>query len=182
MSKFLNRENRAGVKFAEGEEAWSAGDPRRAFRLFLRAAKGGYVPAFDLVAHFYDSGTGVKANREAALHWYELSYRSSEKWYRRALSTAATNIGCIRRDRGETLLAIKWFKRAIALGDGDANLNIARIYLRHEGAKAKALPYLRRTIAAPYVTDGAIEEAQRLLGEFDAPAQHKNRQSRRRTG
>jgi len=168
MSKLLNRLNRAAISYDAGEKAWSAGDEKRAFRLFLAAAKGGHVPSFSLVAHFYGSGTGVKANTDAALHWYEQSYRASEQWYRQAESTSANNIGCIWRERGKPGLAIKWFKRAVALGDGDANLNIADVYLRRQATRAKALPYLRKTIAAPYVTDGSIEEARRLLRELSS--------------
>jgi hypothetical protein len=59
-----------------------------------------------------------------------------------------------------------WFKRAVKLGDGDANLNIALIYLRSNRDRQKAVLYLQRTINAKYVTDGSIEEAEKLLSEI----------------
>jgi TPR repeat protein len=59
-----------------------------------------------------------------------------------------------------------WFKRAVRLGDGDANLNIALIYLRNKRDRQKAVRYLQRTIDAKYVTDGSIEEARKLLSEI----------------
>jgi TPR repeat protein len=59
-----------------------------------------------------------------------------------------------------------WFKRAVRLGDGDANLNIALIYLRNKRDCQKAVRYLQRTIDAKYVTDGSIEEARKLLSEI----------------
>jgi TPR repeat protein len=166
MSKLLNRLNRAALAYQTAEKEWSAGHLKRAFQLFLAAAKGGYVPAFNLVAHFYERGKGVRANDQLALHWYELAYRSTSSWSRGAMGISATNIGCIWRDRNRPSVAIKWFKRAIELGDGDANLNVAKIYLRDAKNKAKALRYLHDTIRAPYVTDGSIEEARRLLRQM----------------
>jgi len=99
MSKLLNRLNRAALAYQTAEKEWSAGHLKRAFQLFLAAAKGGYVPAFNLVAHFYERGKGVRANDQLALHWYELAYRSTSSWSRGAMGISATNIGCIWRDR-----------------------------------------------------------------------------------
>lgn len=170
MSVLLNQRIKANELYQRAEKQWTDGKPRAAFRLFLAAAKAGFVPAFETVAHFYDNGTGVKTNPEAALYWYERMYRNGHSWYReahrQALSTAANNIGCILRDRQEQKKAISWFRRAAKLGDGDANLNIAKIYLRNEGSRRNAIRYLQKTRRAPCVTDGSIEEAKTLLQQI----------------
>ena len=68
--------------------------------------------------------------------------------------------------RGEENLkqAIKWFERAVRLGDGDANLEIAKIYLTRRES-ARAIHYLKQTLKANAddVTEASKEEAQRLL-------------------
>jgi TPR repeat protein len=166
MSKLSNRLNRAAIACQLAEKEWGAGNLKRAFQLFLAAAKGGYVPAFGMVAAFYDQGWGVRPNAKSALYWHQLSYRSTLQWHRLGLAITATNIGCIWRDRNKPNLALKWFKRAIELGDGDANLNVAEIYLHDETKKAAALRYLRNTISAKYVTQGSIEEAHRLMRQL----------------
>jgi TPR repeat protein len=132
----------------------------------LAAAKAGFVPAYSILASFYDQGTGVRANRRAALYWYMRAYRQHDSWYAGGDSTSANNIGCIWRDKRKPRTAIMWFKRAVRLGDGDANLNIALIYLRNKRDRQKAVRYLQRTIDAKYATDGSIEEARQLLSEI----------------
>jgi TPR repeat protein len=170
MSELLNREIRASHLYQLAEKHWTDGELRRAFRLFLAAAKTGLVPAFDRVAQFYDNGWGVKTNFDAALYWYEQAYRNGHSEHRRALrlglTTIANNIGCILRDRGERKKSIGYFQRAAKLGDGDANLNIAKVYLLNEDRRHFAIRYLQKTISAPYVTDGSIEEAKALLKEI----------------
>lgn len=59
-----------------------------------------------------------------------------------------------------------WFQRAVKLGDGDANLQIAKIYLLNDRDQQKAIKYLEKTIKAVYVTDGSIEEASCLLKQL----------------
>jgi len=166
MSKLLNKQNKAAALYQRADECWTEGKLPDAFKLFLAAARTGFVPAYRILASFYDEGTGVKANRKAALYWYMRAYRQHDSWYTPGDSTSANNIGCIWRDKGRPQTAIMWFKRAVKLGDGDANLNIAQIYLRKNRDRQKAIRYLQRTIDAKYVTDGSIEEARKLLSEI----------------
>ena len=166
MSKLVDRLNKANVLYGRAEKCWADGELQTAFRLFLAAANAGFVPAFEIVGQFYDHGTGVKANEKAALHWHKRAYREGSSWYLQGLSTSASNIGCICRDNKKLARAIMWFQRAVKLGDGDANLQIAKIYLLHERDQQKAIKYLEKTIKAVYVTDGSIEEASRLLKQL----------------
>jgi TPR repeat protein len=166
MSKLLNKQNKAAALYQRADECWTEGKLSDAFKLFLAAAKAGFVPAYSILASFYDQGTGVKANQRAALYWYMRAFREYDSWYRGGDSTSANNIGCIWRDKGRLQTAVMWFKRAVKLGDGDANLNIAQIYLRSNRERQKAVRYLQRTIDAKYVTDGSIEEARKLLSEI----------------
>jgi uncharacterized protein len=103
------------------------------------------------------SNFGVKHNRDLALYWY-----------RRGSSGAASNIGTVWRDEGKLGRAITWFQRAVKLGDGDANLEIAKILLRKEGQVGKAIAYLKRTTKAKpsHVTEGSKQEARRLLSQL----------------
>lgn len=154
----LAEANKANSLYQRAEEGWRRGRLRSAFRLFLAAARMGMVEAFPLVAYFYDSGEGVRANPEMALYWYRRAYRHGDR-------TAANNIGCIWRDRGKLSRAITWFHRAVKLGDCDANLNIAKIYLAQRHDLRKAMKHLNKTSKSRWVTEGSREEARRLIRE-----------------
>jgi TPR repeat protein len=152
-----------GVKaqkaYLRAEEYWRRGRLRAAFRCFLAAARAGVAPAFETVAQFYYFGEGVKANEKAALQWYRRAARNG-------CSHAANNIGCILRDRGKVNRALKWFARAVDLGDDDAHLNIARIYLRQRPDSKRAIRHLGKVCRSQNVTEGSQEEALRLLKDL----------------
>ena len=169
MSKLSNQKKRVACLYERAEKHWADGELRLAFRLFLAAARAGFVPALGLVAQFYDFGYGIKVNEDAALYWYRRAARHGN-------FSAANNIGCIWRDRRKFGRAIMWFQRAIRLGDGDANLQIAKIFLSNQRDRNKAIHYLLKTVKAAEVTEGSIEEARKLLSEI---RKMKRRPSRR---
>jgi TPR repeat protein len=105
--------------------------------------------------NFYQNGIGVKANPDAALYWCRLAYRAGDR-------SVANNIGCIVRDRKKFGQAIEWFRRAVQQKDGDANLNIAKIYL-HKGDLVKTRSHLDKTRRSPWATEQSKEEARSLL-------------------
>ncbi|MFZ0500079.1 MAG: hypothetical protein WAM52_13165 [Steroidobacteraceae bacterium] len=127
-----------------------------AFKLMLLAARAGIVQAAANVGNFYDNGLGTKVNPNAALRWYRLAYRGGDP-------SVANNIGCILRDAGKVNEALRWFYRAVRQRDGDANLNIANIFLSQKPHAAKAREYLRRAYRSKWATEGTREEARELL-------------------
>jgi len=154
----LAEANRANLLYQRGDEAWQRGRLRSAFKFFLAAATAGLDGAFDTVGNFYHNGIGVKRNPDAALFWYGQAYRKGSR-------SVANNIGCIMRDRKKAGQAIKWFQRAVRQNDGNANLNLAKIYLL-KGDSAKAARYLGRTFRSAWATNDAKEEARLLLNEM----------------
>jgi TPR repeat protein len=141
-------------------QQWESNHLLSAFRLFLAAAKLGEVTAQLNLGYFYDIGLGIAKNRNKALEWYERAYHQGH-------GSAASNIGTIFRDEGDDGEALKWFRRAVKRHDAEANLEIAKLYLRRENQDAKALPYLNALLMKagqrPSVSVAAAAEAQRLL-------------------
>jgi hypothetical protein len=156
--KSLPQESNADVLFDKASESWERGRLRSAFFLFLRAAKDGDPGAQHNLGYFYDVGIGVQKNREQALRWYGKAFQQGSR-------VAASNIATIFRDENKTKKALSWFERAVRLGDADANLEIAKIYLRGPGDPKKAIPYLKRTMTAKPcdVTRASQLEAEHLL-------------------
>lgn len=140
-------------------QKWDSGQFRSAFRLMLSAAKLGDSGAMLNLGYFYDLGIGVKANRGSAMLWYKRALH-------RGFATAANSIGTIYRDERKTRLALHWFEKAVALGDIDANLNIAHIHIRVLKNPQAATRYMKAINAAKPgidVTRHSYEEAQKFL-------------------
>jgi len=144
------------------DAAWRKGDLSTAFTLYLEAAKHGVRPAFGIVAQFYDFGEGTKANRREAARWYRRAYWESSD------AAAANNLGCILRDENQIDKALWWYRRAIASGHEVAHLNLARIFLSLRKDRAKALHHLRLLLRGNQSTEGAREEAARLMSRYQA--------------
>jgi TPR repeat protein len=142
--------------FRRAEHYWSQGNVRAAFRCFLAAADAGDRSSQVNAGYFYDTGTGVRRNRSAAMYWYKRAYRRGD-------SSAAANIGTIWRDEKKFERALYWFRRAVELGDEDSNLEIANLYLRKEQWR-EAVPYLQRACQSDWATESTKEQAKKLLG------------------
>jgi uncharacterized protein len=142
--------------YERAQRAWTQEREKVAFRLFLEAAKMGEHRAFDILGSFYQSGYGVESNEREALYWYKRANRHGS-WM------AANNIGCIWRDLGNLRRARWWYLRAVDSGDANANLNLAKIYIRYRPNLIKAKQFLLAARDSRESTESAKEEARLLL-------------------
>lgn len=164
MVKAKNQSKRSRKQYAEELFVRAAkqeenGQLQSAFRLYLAAAKAGDTSCQLNVGNFYDAGTGVRRNRSAALYWYKRAYRQG-------VSCAASNIGVMWRNDKNPKRALEWFRKAVRLGDDEANLEIAKHYLRNEPNTAKAIRHLEKVCQSDCVTEAGTEEATKLLKEL----------------
>ena len=141
--------------YERAHKAWSRGQLTEAFDLFLDAARRGEKQAYREIAQFYDFGDGTRKNEKQALLWYRRAHRECND------AVAANNIGCILRARGNTQRALWWFRRAVRLGDDEAHLSIAKIYLKRRD-RSRAMRHLTMLLEANDVTAGTRDEAERL--------------------
>ena len=155
MSGRLSKSEREAL-FLEADRQWEGGKLRSTFQLLLRCAKAGESGAQLNLGYMYDTGAGIKRNRERAMYWYRRAYRNG-------YASAANNIGTIFRDEGQPKAALAWFERAIRMGDDDPNLEIAKLCLGPLGEGRKAILHLRRAIAGVNVCEASRDEARKLL-------------------
>lgn len=141
--------------FRLASDAWDAGEERRAFRLFLAAAKAGDLGALLNLGFFYDEGIGVRQNHEKALALYRRAYRRGD-------GSAANNIAIMMRNRGQLTRAAAWFERAIRLGNDDSNLQLAEIF-EARGDVRRAILHLQRIRRSRMVTEMTREAALERL-------------------
>jgi TPR repeat protein len=164
-----------GDLYSRANEAWRRGRLRSAFHLFLEAGENGNDLAYDTLGSFYDRGVGTKRDKNAALYWYKRAYR-------RGSFIAPNNIGVIYRDRKDLKRALAWFRRAVEHKDANANLNIAKIYLKDKRDIERAIRHLEEVCKAraDAATESAKEEARLLLKRIGLERKPRTTRSRAR--
>lgn len=156
-------------------KAWTLLDSGKhvaGFRLLLETAERGHVASQSGVGYLYDVGRGVRRSPTRALRWYRLAARQGDL-------VAANNLGTVFRDRGSRRPALRWFWKAVALGDSDALLEIARLEAAARGGRRRAVRHLRQLLRREDSTESTREDAQALLVELQPVTR---RAARARTG
>ncbi len=88
--------------FRKADKEQSNGNYKKAFALFLDAAKQGDLGCQINLGNLYADGIGVKRDREEALYWYRRAYRRGD-------AVAASNIASLLLGEGELKRALYWF-------------------------------------------------------------------------
>jgi TPR repeat protein len=151
--------------FVRADKEADKGNLKSAFRLFLAGARAGDRSCQVNLGNFYDSGTGVRRNRSAAMYWYKRAYRRGDP-------SAANNIGVMWRNEKKYSRALAWFRKAVKLGDDESNLEIAKHYLKVEHNPERAIPHLRKVCESNRVTEAGLAEANTMLSRV---RKHLNR-------
>jgi TPR repeat protein len=146
--------------FDQANEEWEAGNLSKAFSLFNAAASGGDLYAFNSIGYFFDCGLGLTPNFDKALFWYKKAARVGDV-------CAYSNIGLLYLKCGNERQAKFWLAKAISEDDGDAALEMAKIFLRIKSKKnvALAVMYLQAAIRSKSTSEASREEANHLLAE-----------------
>ncbi|BCA28852.1 tetratricopeptide repeat protein [Metapseudomonas otitidis] len=143
-------------------EAWEAGTLALAFELFsICAAQGSEGSMLDL-GYFYDEGIGTPQDKKQAMRWYKKAYRLGS-------SSAASNIAVLYREQGRFSLSAEWFRRAVHLQDGDAEVELAKLLIAGKGVRkslSAAMEHLLNALASDRITPAGIEEAEELLRQI----------------
>ena len=112
-----------------------------------------------MLGYLYDVGRGTRRSRAKAMLWYLKSYRTGN-------SSSASNIATMFRDSGKARLEFEWYRRAAALSDGDASLEIAIRYLSGKGVRRSlqsAVRELERVLQTKHTSQEARDTARQLL-------------------
>lgn len=158
------RNENAKQRHEKAEQMWlradkleDSGRVREAFRLFQSAANLGHVCSQNCLGLCFDIGRGVRRSRAKAMYWYRKALRGGD-------DCAPTNIGTIYRDDGRPRLALRWFKKAVAMGNYDALLDIGKLYLGPLDDTARARAALVRVSRIRNITEDTREQAIALIG------------------
>ncbi|MEE8575501.1 MAG: hypothetical protein V3T30_08825 [Thermodesulfobacteriota bacterium] len=144
--------------FTCASEAWDAGNLKEAFNLFHEAAKNGDSSAQLNLGIFFYGGLYVKKDIKKALYWYKKAARDGS-------NGAIMNIAMYYESINNIKRAKFWLMKVVDKSDGDAALQLAKIYLLRKGRSNtnKARHYLNLVSKAKEVSEYGIEEAEKLL-------------------
>jgi TPR repeat protein len=149
--------------FEDAELKEERGDLAGAFKSHLTAAQRGNILSQLAVGNFYAKGTGVPRSFEDAAQWYRKAYHNG-------VSAAAINLSIELQDQGNIRGAVDWLKRAVDMNDGEAVLQLARIYLDRPRGKKKAIELLRKTQTMKRyaeISEQSQEDAAELLSSIE---------------
>jgi len=140
-------------------DAAEAGNFEYARRCYESGAALGDAMCLQALGYMYDVGEGVVADKAMAMKLYR-------KAWSRGSHAAATNIAILYREMGNNRTMFRWYQRVASAGDGSAQLEMAKCYLRGRGVRRNLQATLRCLAAAErstYISEYERELAQRLL-------------------
>ncbi len=163
--------------FLNAERYEEQGKFKMAFRCLLDAANLGHTSSQVNLGNFYSAGKGVRKSSGDASYWYQRAYNGGDP-------TGALNLAIDRRNEGNTRSAFVWFKRAWAMNEGDAAIELAKLYAVRRGGAKKAIELLKKipTLKRSEISDDSKEEAALILSELIKGEKRKRRVSLRPSG
>jgi TPR repeat protein len=145
--------------FGEADRLSDEGRHVEAIEIFLELAKSGDEHAMSRLAIIYCDGLGIKKN-----------FDESMKWDLQAIAagniSSMSNLALTYCQQRRFLEARHWFEQAVAAGDGDAALDLAKLLRVSKFEEDNVKLLLQTVIKSKFVTKGSIEEAKALLSEI----------------
>jgi uncharacterized protein len=148
------------VLFQIGDAAEEAENFSHARAAFERGAALGDVDCLFRLAYLFDTGAGVEVDKPMAMKLYRRAWRIERN------ASAGSNIAILYREQRKWQSTFRWWKRVAATGDGSAQLEMAKCYLRGRGVKLDpqaALRCLAAAEASAYISEYERDLARRLL-------------------
>jgi TPR repeat protein len=144
--------------FSMAERYEERGEFKKAFECLLAAARSGHTGCQVSLGNFYAWGKGVRKNLDKAAHWYKKAYENGD-------SSGAFNLAIGMKNEGRVRSAIVWFKKAIAMNDGDARISLAKIFIDQKGGQKTATALLKPALrmSRENISDDAKIQAESLL-------------------
>jgi TPR repeat protein len=156
----------------EAEHFEEAGNYRMAARALRRGAADGNTSCQLNLGNYYTVGKGVRKSMQRAAYWYRKAYENGDR-------SGAFNLALAKRDQGNFRWAEFWFKKAVAMRDGSAHIELAKMYIsRNQNTKAAA-ELLRRAmkLRVDDVSDEEKSEAKALLETIRKSRLRKHKKS-----
>ena len=138
---------------------YESGDIDNAFINFQIGAGEGDTSCMVWLGILYGDGFKEDIGNKNEIFWYKKAWVKGD-------SAAPNNLAIVYKNQSKYIEAENWFKIAIENGDGDANLELAKLYISLGKESLLISKYLTNTINSSYVAEQSIEEARVLITEY----------------
>ncbi len=142
--------------FNQADEAYDCGNFKEAFSLFRKSAENGNYHAMSRLACMYSDGEGTECNVDESIAWDLKAIKSGS-------DISQLNLAITYRTLGDIKESKKWFEKAVNAGDGEAALQLAKLYMVSDKETATVRKYLTTAIESDDLFDDSLEEAGKLL-------------------
>ena len=145
--------------YARADELENSGAYEEAFKLFKRLAEAGEADAMNRLAVMYEAARGVPFDLEQSIAWDMRAIEAGSHLSR-------LNLGITHRRHGNIREARRWFEDALAHGDGEAALELAKLYSVSELERGRVLNYLETALRSGSLCPDSVAEAEALKLEI----------------
>lgn len=142
--------------YEDAMAAYDRGHLNKAFKLFLAGAESGDVDSMAMVAVMYGAGEGVRIDLHQSIEWDQKAIAAGSE-------LAFLNIAITYRCVGDLVNARHYFERALESGDGEAALQLAKLYMVSDKENETVRKYLNIAIDSTNAFDDTRQEARDLL-------------------
>lgn len=135
--------------------------PKKAIQWLRRSAEHGNRSAQNNLANLLSSRNGNSKNVAEAFRWYRKAVRTDGS------IMVGNNIAITYRQIGNYTAAVRWFRRGVREGDGDAALQLGIHYYWGKGVRKDskaAVRCFRTAIRSKNISEGDRDDAFFLLG------------------
>ena len=153
--------------FESGLKKYEQEDFEAAFALFRQAAELGDAGSQDYLGFMYGEGQGVPKDAQQELFWHKRAW-TTQKERGHACNVAVTYV-----KQGKRKLAIEWWRKSIAMNDGDSALALAKFLKRSGKGRGREqvielLEMAANSEESLHITPAGKEEAQELLDSLNS--------------
>jgi uncharacterized protein len=142
--------------FLQADDAYEQENFALAFSLFLAAADKGNCYAMTRIAAMYDSGEGTLLDVSKSIEWDLKAVAAGSR-------TSILNLGIAYKKLGDIAKARDWFENALAQGDGEAGLELAKLHYSAGSAASVVRSYLEVAASSSDLSESGRAEVQEWL-------------------
>ncbi len=142
--------------FDKACDEYDKGNYQEAFKIFLEASENGDRYSMERLAVMYGEGEGTESDVDKSINW-------DMKAIELGSVVSMGNLASTYKNIGNLVDAKKWLMKAIDAGDGDAALELAKIYASEESDTSVVKKYLDIVVNSDNVCESSVDEAKSLL-------------------
>ena len=146
--------------FKLADAQYELGNLEKAFTLFLDAAELGDSSAMSRLACMYADGEGIARNHTKSLEWDLKAIEAGN-------DSSMLNIGITYRGLGDMKSSRKWFEKSLENGNGEAALQLAKLYMVSDKEDETVRHYLNIAASHHSICELSREESKEKISQIN---------------